>query len=64
MPICGELSVRATEDTLRFKVQDTGMGMTPATKLQLFQKFSRGRGTEKLPIHGTGLGTLYCQICG
>lgn len=50
------VSLSQTEDTLRFAVQDTGIGMTPAMQQQLFQEFTRGHETEKLPIQGTGLG--------
>ena len=40
---------------LRFSVTDSGMGMSPETKAELFQKFSRGKGGT-VNAGGSGLG--------
>lgn len=40
---------------VRFAIKDTGMGMTPAIKASLFQKFARGEG-GKVNSSGSGLG--------
>lgn len=43
------------EHTVRIAVTDTGMGMTPAQQLHLFEPFNR-LGAERSSIEGTGLG--------
>jgi two-component system sensor histidine kinase RpfC len=41
---------------LRFEVEDTGIGLTPAVRAQLFQRFARGEESRRRGIGGTGLG--------
>lgn len=55
----GFVSVRVGRDSdskkIIFSVEDSGMGMTPEIKSQLFQKFSRGNGA-RMNTGGSGLG--------
>lgn len=41
---------------LHFCVEDTGMGITKDNMVNLFKKFSRGKGTSVIYTEGTGLG--------
>lgn len=50
-----ECSLTNEKGKVRFAVKDTGMGMTPETKITLFQKFARGQG-GKVNTTGSGLG--------
>jgi PAS domain S-box-containing protein len=48
------------DDRVCFKVEDTGMGLSPAQLAQLFEPFNRlGRESSGLP--GTGIGLVICQ---
>ncbi len=49
------VSVKRVIDKVVFAVKDNGMGMTPAIKATLFQKFARGEGA-KMNTSGSGLG--------
>lgn len=40
----------------RVTVSDTGIGISPETQAQLFQKFSRAENANSVNVHGTGLG--------
>lgn len=46
---------RGVNNSVVFKVNDSGVGISPETKEKLFQKFSRGEG-GKLNTGGSGLG--------
>jgi signal transduction histidine kinase len=50
-----DVSVTTTGDKVLFAVKDTGMGMTEAIKVTLFQKFARGEG-GRVNTTGSGLG--------
>ena len=49
---------------LRFRVSDTGIGMTPQAKEQIFTRFSQVDGSMTRRFGGTGLGlTIAQQLC-
>ena len=50
-----ELS-RPTPDTVRFEVNDNGIGIAPETLPKLFEKFTRAEGANDVNVIGTGLG--------
>lgn len=56
----GEVRVSATADpaggTVRFSVQDTGIGIPPADQSRLFQDFAQVGGAGRAAAGGTGLG--------
>jgi len=47
--------------TLSLEVADTGVGLTPAQKLQLFQPFQQADSSTTRKYGGTGLGLVICQ---
>ena len=63
----GEVSVSVipsnanSRDELRFEVHDTGIGMSPAAQLQLFESFSQTDGTLIGSLDGSGLGLFVCK---
>jgi signal transduction histidine kinase len=44
------------DDSIVFKVSDTGVGIEADVIPKLFQKFSRANNANEANIHGTGLG--------
>ena len=58
------LDVRAEtgEDALRVKVSDTGIGIDPAQKDRLFNRYSRIETKEGEPQEGWGLGLYFCKL--
>ncbi|MDP3764558.1 MAG: ATP-binding protein [bacterium] len=56
------VSLRLENNYLVYKVQDTGVGMTPEGKSRLFRKFERGEGGRLMYTEGTGLGLYVAKL--
>ncbi|SDL70315.1 two-component system, NarL family, sensor histidine kinase BarA [Modicisalibacter muralis] len=49
------------ETTLRVKVSDTGIGLSPEVQKQLFQPFNQGSANRSRQYGGSGLGLTICK---
>ncbi len=50
------IRLRSERNKVIFSIQDTGIGISPEEQINLFEKFSRGKGVSKMHTEGTGLG--------
>ena len=50
------IQLKAEKDKVRFSIKDTGIGISSEEQVTLFEKFSRGKGVNKMYTEGTGLG--------
>lgn len=61
----GEVALRAERlddgDTVRLAVQDSGVGIDPATRARLFRPFTQADQSTTRRFGGTGLGLSICQ---
>lgn len=51
-----KLSLKREDNVVIFSVTDNGMGISPETRVKLFEKFSRGEESGKTNTGGSGLG--------
>jgi signal transduction histidine kinase len=51
-----EIEIRLIKNKIFFSVSDSGMGVEEEDMVNLFRKFSRGKGTSVIHTEGTGLG--------
>lgn len=50
------IKLKAEKNKVIFSIEDTGIGISAEEQVNLFEKFSRGRGVTEMHTEGTGLG--------
>jgi len=50
------IKLKAEKSKVIFSIEDTGVGISTEEQMNLFEKFSRGRGVTTMHTEGTGLG--------
>jgi signal transduction histidine kinase len=55
------LRIYQIDDEVQVDIQDTGVGINPANKEQVFERFFRGENPLVLGVAGTGLGLSIVQ---
>ena len=65
----GEVNLRVEREpagpdavTLRFSVQDTGVGIAPGQQSSIFEAFTQAEGSTARRFGGTGLGLTICRL--
>ncbi|HUZ13874.1 MAG TPA: ATP-binding protein [Caulobacteraceae bacterium] len=56
-----DVTISASDDALRIRVADTGLGMAPQTLAHLFEKFVQADASTTRRYGGTGLGLAICH---
>lgn len=53
--------LRASDTHVRFSVQDTGIGLSPAQQAKLFKAYAQADASIAMQYGGTGLGLMICK---